>query len=739
MDKLKSLLILFFSALFLFFSANCSAQQNTADIAFADKQIANAKKNSLIDSILTKQQLNDALNIAAKLKNDTLFAKIYEVFGITNARRGNHETALAFFNKQLASGKKAGYDFFIATALNNIANAQSSLGKNNESIETSLKALKIFEQLKNLSFQAKVLLNTGITNMYVGNYEKAIEYELKALAINETINEKSNIASNAAALGALYARTKNFQNALAYNHKALVLFQEMKDELLVSNTMFNIATIEVRQKQYQSAEKHLLELLPYFEKINKKESLRKIYVQLINVADETGKEVEAGNYLRKALQYSVKTGNPVNDIDVLFNEGRLLILEKKYDLAEQKLINALKLANEASLHLQKLNAKKHLIMLYQESGQKSKAARAFMAYDLTKDSLLNQDNINNLNDLQTKYETAKKQDQIIVLNKENNIKSLQLKNNELELVEKTYLINEQNQALIIGDLKLKNTAQKLRNQQLNVDKKDKDIKLLNNKYKIQQLEISNRNFLLAIILLIVAAGSVIGYISYYKYKGQQVAILQQEIYKQQEIATKSVFEGEQNERIRIARDLHDGVGQMLALVKMGLSALNKEAVPEKTINLVDKTIDEVRNVSHNLMPEELNFGIFSALEDLTEKVNASGDTKMKIDINEEIRNLKFAKQNELSIYRIVQEVVNNIIKYAQATVIALSVKQIGNSIHIMIKDDGHGIESGTIDNTKGIGWKNIKARVLFLNGKINVQSERLSGTQIEITLPKDGE
>ncbi len=201
---------------------------------------------------------------------------------------------------------------------------------------------------------------------------------------------------------------------------------------------------------------------------------------------------------------------------------------------------------------------------------------------------------------------------------------------------------------------------------------------------------------------------------------------------------QALFEGEQNERIRIARDLHDSVGQMLSLVKMNLSAQEQNPENEKIQDLVDKTISEVRNVSHNLIPEELNFGIFSALENLADKVNTSKETRMEIHIPKEIRTIKFERQNELSIYRIVQEVVNNMVKHANASLIGLSIEKVENSLKIAIEDNGNGMDINTLKNTKGIGWKNINARINMMDGKIKIRSEKLSGTQIEITLPENG-
>ena len=278
--------------------------------------------------------------------------------------------------------------------------------------------------------------------------------------------------------------------------------------------------------------------------------------------------------------------------------------------------------------------------------------------------------------------------------------------------------------------------------------KNKQLAELNVKYEAekkqqlinrQQFEIKQKNQL----LWFVAAGVILLCLSgYFVYKNLQYRAqrkLMEQNQRQQEIAARSLFEGEQNERIRIARDLHDGVGQMLSLVKMNLSAVeSRDIATEKTMLLVDKTIDEVRNVSHNLIPEELNFGLFRALDNLADKVNTAGETKMTLHIPGAVKNISFEKQNELSIYRIVQEVVNNMIKHAGANLIELSITHSSQQIIIGIKDNGRGLDADAIERSKGIGWKNINARVHLLEGKINVQSEKLSGTQIEITLPAHG-
>lgn len=249
----------------------------------------------------------------------------------------------------------------------------------------------------------------------------------------------------------------------------------------------------------------------------------------------------------------------------------------------------------------------------------------------------------------------------------------------------------------------------------------------------QQFEISKRNYWLygALILLILV--SVVAYLIIRNNKYKQDKRIQAEIHKQQQIATRSLFEGEQKERIRIARDLHDSIGQMLSVIKMNISGTSEN---NNTIELVDSTITEVRNISHNLIPEELNFGLFTALEDMCEKINNSNLTQVVINIPDEARSYQFKKTNELSIYRIVQEVLNNMVKHSEASQINLEIIQQDNNFSLTIKDNGKGFDTTQMNKSKGLGWRNIAARVEMLDGKIQVQSEKLTGTQIEITIPE---
>lgn len=211
--------------------------------------------------------------------------------------------------------------------------------------------------------------------------------------------------------------------------------------------------------------------------------------------------------------------------------------------------------------------------------------------------------------------------------------------------------------------------------------------------------------------------------------------------KEEQKANTALYEGEQKERIRIARDLHDGIGQMLAVVKMQLSMKleGDEAIQKSRISsqqMVDKTIAEVRNISHNLLPEDLSFGMVKALESLCVKLADNNDMELHLHIDDSLRAIKFSQTFSLTLYRIVQEVLGNMIKHSDATEILIRLSQMEHKMVISLKDNGKGFNTAEIPNSQGIGWKNIFARVKLLEGNVIVQSEKIVGTSIEITLPK---
>ncbi len=192
--------------------------------------------------------------------------------------------------------------------------------------------------------------------------------------------------------------------------------------------------------------------------------------------------------------------------------------------------------------------------------------------------------------------------------------------------------------------------------------------------------------------------------------------------------TMALLEAQEKERKRVSKELHDGVGQKLLLIKNSLT-LN----PTKTSDIVDSTIEDIRSISRNLHPVQLEkFGLTKAIENIVEDLN----DLTTIFFSDEIDNIDnfFPKEKEIYLYRIIQECINNIIKHSNATAARIVAKKEGNKVTITIQDNGKGFNlDESLNKQKSFGLKSLQERVDFLKGKISFNTEENKGTIVTIT------
>lgn len=282
---------------------------------------------------------------------------------------------------------------------------------------------------------------------------------------------------------------------------------------------------------------------------------------------------------------------------------------------------------------------------------------------------------------------------------------------------------------------------------------EKAIKLLQAKNESAVFLAQNRkttNWLLSIIsiFLFLAAAAVWAYYRNSKRLAQQkeVNYLQQlkAMEQQQQLtATQAMLEGEERERQRMARDLHDGLGGMLAGVKINLSgwAANHQDIIEdnnlyKVISQLDSSVSELRRIARNMMPETLlKFGLEIALKDLCEFYM---NDNIHLDYQAFCIQKDLPLSVQISIYRIVQEILSNAIRHAHAHNIVLQCSQEADDFLITLEDDGIGFDTSILSQKKGMGLNNIKNRVEYLKGKMEIVSATGEGTTINIELKTNG-
>lgn len=202
----------------------------------------------------------------------------------------------------------------------------------------------------------------------------------------------------------------------------------------------------------------------------------------------------------------------------------------------------------------------------------------------------------------------------------------------------------------------------------------------------------------------------------------------------------SMIDGQELERQRLSRELHDGLGQSILAIKMRLERIEK-ANPEKAKQIMEEvqqlfsdTINEIRSISNNLMPAVLNeFGLVDALTNLCREVSKS--TGIQVLFNH--KNLRQKPDDKIKtyLYRISQEALNNIIKHSDANSATLTLNSDDNYVFLLIEDDGKGFKYAEDRKLCGNGISNMKERVLLLNGYIKIDSNKNKGTKIEISIP----
>lgn len=218
------------------------------------------------------------------------------------------------------------------------------------------------------------------------------------------------------------------------------------------------------------------------------------------------------------------------------------------------------------------------------------------------------------------------------------------------------------------------------------------------------------------------------------------AVLAQKVVSQQKLTTEITMLAQEKERNELGLELHDNINQLLSVVKLYLGiakseeTYNKEII-EKSYYHLEEAITDIRNLSHSLVTPTLGEdGLKDALKDLVDSVPQENNIHIHLLIHEDYDALEVDKNKELMIYRIVQEQLSNIIKYAKASEVTISLKPQQQSLQLFVADNGVGFDT-TKSSGKGIGLKNINTRVGYYSGEMKVISSPGNGCSLEVNIP----
>lgn len=552
---------------------------------------------------------------------------------------------------------------------------------------TLLEANKRFKKYNNTEayrFRASILHNYGVIQQQKNN-----EREYMKLLVNEAIPiaKKSRdyelISSLYKAVAIIFMDNDEREKASEYLNEAQNYIERaIKKTPTVAESKMETYIINaenlVELKHFYDAKKVLdkaFSTLKKFPKSNLNDSY--FYSEGIYYAKQN-KNYNALESYKKGIKSAEDHQNFIALNRLKFAEYQVLFKLKNYSKAKSNLDYLIK--NTPSI-IDKKDYYNELAKVYNATKEYNKAYFYSNKYNIINDSLNGTKFKNEIIELEAKYKKAESEKKISLLQSENKNSILLANNNKLNSVlfaVLSFLLFLTVLFLwILNKNQKKLSFQKERNHQ-------QDLRALENQ---QKLSISN-----------------------------------------------ALIEGEEVERKRIARELHDGLGSMLSGLKIHLNLADKEnAVNAPNINLLlNESIKELRNISQNLMPESLlKLGLEDALRDLC---LANSNAKTNVEFQYLIKKSNVPKHFEIMIYRIIQELLNNALKYANASNILISCSQNKDIFFITVEDNGIGFDITEAKNKQGMGLRNIKNRVAFLNGKLEIESAIEKGTSVYIEL-----
>jgi signal transduction histidine kinase len=553
------------------------------------------------------------------------------------------------------------------------------------SYQQAIKSLSRFKNEESDFFQALAWYSYGVTQKDKEGYIPLVKIMLeKSIPLVEKYENSRNLGFLYTQLAVILTYNAQFKKAEDYNNKALkILEKQYPQSAELFFTYLNSANNFCYQANGDEAEKFLHKAEQLIRPYPESSSNAFYYYSKTLFYITRQKNKEALPVIEKGILYAKKFNQNLLAQMFYFNKYDILKKLKRYKEAKTTLEDVL---TEKSLAIDLNNRKtfyKHLSLLNEELGNTKEALLWEQKYSKLNDSL-NTENVKlEINKLESKFNTAEKERKIATLNAEKNQKDL---------------------------------------------------------------EVSKKNsYLWGMGLVLLLALSLLGFLFIIFRKNKKINKQKIEDIKQKEelSLTKAILDGEERERERIARDLHDGLGGMLAGVKINFSTWSSTHLhPEKDqefykiLGQLDNSVSELRHVARNLMPESLlNFGLETAIHDLCEFYSRRN---LEIDFQAIDINKKLPLNIQLNIYRIVQELLANAIKHAEASSILLQCSQSGKNFLITIEDNGKGFDKNIENTTKSMGLRNLKNRVNYLKGTMEIHSDN-QGTAINIELNIHGE
>jgi signal transduction histidine kinase len=578
------------------------------------------------------------------------------------------------------------------------------------------------------------------------DFNKSKFYALQGIEISRTENNLPMEGTLYRNLGVAYYMVSKLDSANLCFDKAMEIAEKTKDENLKALVNFARANLYNLNGEYNKALSLYLETLPYFEKSGNKRKVRTVLGNIGVLYSSLQNFEMAEKYYLQAEKLSIELDDQWGLSQAYNGLGIIYSSRKEYEKALDYTLRSEKIARECGDTQTEILAAQTISEVYFAHYKDFVKAESYalkalkmaeeLGYPGNIAAILN--SLSNICFHQEKYEDCKNYalkaietdttDMNVYSNMAANIVRSGVRTNDNELALKYFDIyrrvidfranKEYQNALMDMDVKYETEKKELK---LNISEKQRKFA-----YAIAAF---GAVFTLLILVMLFFRFRVINHRK--KMAEQMVIQLEKE---KQLVANQSVLVGENAERARIARDLHDGLGGMLSVVKLNLTNMKGNAfLPESDVpafhnalEMLDGSIRELRRVAHNLMPESLlRFGLKAALTDFCRNIE-----HVNLHFFGDERRLE--EKFEITVYRIAMELVNNALKHAEAEQINVQVIVDNDRINLVVQDNGKGFEQEVTDWNKTTGLNSINSRVESLGGKMELFSSPGKGTEVQV-------
>ena len=601
------------------------------------------------------------------------------------------DSAIIYYNKAFVLAKKIGYTNGIFKYYACYGDILSMRGNYDQALNISMKQVALAEKSKDTRLIGAAYNNIAGSYTDLGFIDKALEYYLRAITIYEQRNDQRHLAAVYVNLLGIFSSVGHSPTkALKYGLKAIEVSRANNNTTVLQEALLNVSYLYVKINKTNEALKTITEAIGISRKLEDKSFITDELVELNNILVVREQYSLIKAHAEEIQNMAQQTGNKAGLAQAAYFLGLYYFDRKDYKTAQLDASNAIKMAKAGDM----AELEEKIYSLLSDIALADADMHSYYLYRAKSDSLNEKFHsdlaIKNLQEFEAKY---------------------------------------------------------------NFTKKEAQIASLNNERQIQKLTLQKRTFyiiaLFAIIVLLIIVGMLVRGDSERKHKlllsqnnlrDQQIQTLEKE---KELLTTQALMQGQERERSRLAKDLHDGLGGILTGTKYSLSnmkqnmiisAENAEAF-EKTMNMLDQSITELRRVAHNMMPESLlKLSLNDALEEYCEQITNSGAVRVTYQ-SFEVEELVTNSTVNIAVYRVVQELINNVVKHASAksAIVQLTFKE--DILGITVEDDGKGMDITKLALAEGMGYRNIKSRIDFLKGSIDIQSEEEKGTSVFIKIP----